>query len=193
MPHNMQVKLLRVLQTGEVNRIGARKPVQTDVRIIASTHVDLSKAVSKGQFREDLYYRLNVFPIDIPALRERGEEDILLLANFFLRRNKVSPPKLSVKAKEALIHHHWPGNVREMENTIMRALHMGEKDLLDICDLGLTAPISTQSRHSGTLQEIERQVITETIEQTGSNMAATAKKLGISRATLYRKIKEYSL
>jgi DNA-binding NtrC family response regulator len=80
-----------------------------------------------------------------------------------------------------------------MENTIMRALHMGEKDLLDICDLGLTAPISTQSRHSGTLQEIERQVITETIEQTGSNMAATAKKLGISRATLYRKIKEYSL
>ena len=193
MPHNMQVKLLRVLQTGEVNRIGARKPVQTDVRIIASTHVDLSKAVSKGQFREDLYYHLNVFPIDIPALRERGEEDILLLANFFLRRNKVSPPKLSVKAKEALIHHHWPGNVREMENTIMRALHMGEKDLLDICDLGLTAPISTQSRHSGTLQEIERQVITETIEQTGSNMAATAKKLGISRATLYRKIKEYSL
>lgn len=193
MPHEMQVKLLRVLQTGEVYRIGARKPVQTDVRIIASTHVNLSKAVSKGRFREDLYYRLNVFPIAIPALRERGEEDILLLADFFLRRNKVSPPKLSTKAKDALIHHHWPGNVRELENTIMRALHMGEKDPLDISDLGLTASSNTQSRHTGTLQEIERQVITETIEQTGSNMAATAKKLGISRATLYRKVKEYSL
>lgn len=193
MPHNMQVKLLRVLQTGEVYRIGARKPVQTDVRIIASTHVDLSKAVSKGQFREDLFYRLNVFPIAIPALRERGEEDILLLADFFLRRNKVSPPKLSAKAKDALIHHHWPGNVRELENTIMRALHMGEKDPLDISDLGFTVPSGTQSGYSGTLQDIERQVITEVIEQTGSNMAATAKKLGISRATLYRKIKEYSL
>lgn len=193
MPHEMQVKLLRVLQTGEVYRVGARKPVQTDVRVIAATHVDLSKAVSRGQFREDLFYRLNVFPIAIPALRERGEEDILLLADFFLRRNKVAPPKLSAKAKDALLHHHWPGNVRELENAIMRALHMGEKDPLDISDLGFTVPSSTRSKYSGTLQEIERQVITETIEKTGSNMAATANKLGISRATLYRKIKEYSL
>lgn len=192
MPHDMQVKLLRVLQTGEVYRIGARKPVQTDVRIIASTHVDLSKAVSTGRFREDLFYRLNVFNIAIPTLKGRGEEDILLLSDFFLRRNKVSPPKLSVKAKDALIHHHWPGNVRELENIITRAVHMGEKDPLDISDLGLTASSSTQPRPTGTLHEIERQVITETIEQTGSNMAATAKKLGISRATLYRKIKEYS-
>lgn len=193
MPHDMQVKLLRVLQTGEVYRIGARKPVQTDVRIIASTHVDLSKAVSKGRFREDLFYRLNVFPISIPALRERGDDDILALADFFLRRNKISPPKLTPQAKGALTHHHWPGNVRELENTIMRALHMGEKDSIGVSDLGLTAPGNTQGRRTGTLQEVERQVIAETIEQSGSNMAASAKKLGISRATLYRKLKEYNL
>lgn len=191
MPHDMQVKLLRVLQTGEVYRIGARKPIQTDIRVIASTHVDLSKAVAKGRFREDLFYRLNVFPVSIPALRERGEEDILALSHFFLLRNKVSPPKLTEHAKNVLCSYRWPGNVRELENTIMRALHMGSKDFIDTADLGIAESGVSQSRYSGTLQEIERQVIAETIEQTGSNMAASAKKLGISRATLYRKIKEY--
>lgn len=193
MPHDMQVKLLRVLQTGEVYRIGARKPIQTDIRVIASTHVDLSKAVAKGRFREDLFYRLNVFPIAIPALRERGEEDILALSNFFLERNKVSPPKLTDNAQNALCSYKWPGNVRELENAIMRALHMGEKDYIDTADLGITDPGMSNSRYAGTLQEIEKQVIAETIENSGSNMAASAKKLGISRATLYRKIKEYEI
>lgn len=193
MPHDMQVKLLRVLQTGEVYRIGASKPIQTDIRVIASTHVDLSKAVAKGRFREDLFYRLNVFPIPIPALRERGEEDIISLSDFFLKRNKVSPPKLTDKAKNALCCYKWPGNVRELENTIIRALHMGEKDYIDIADLGISEPSLSQNRYVGTLQEIEKQVIFETIEETGSNMAATAKKLGISRATLYRKTKEYGV
>ncbi len=192
MPHDMQVKLLRVLQTGEVYRIGARTPVQTNVRIIASTHVDLSKAVSKNKFREDLFYRLNVFPIEIPALRERGENDILAITKYFLVRNKANPPKLTNKAQNALTSYRWPGNVRELENAVMRALHMGQKESLDSSDFGL-AVNSSQTNYSGTLQEIERQVILESIEKNGSNMAATAKKLGISRATLYRKIKEYSL
>ncbi len=193
MPHDMQVKLLRVLQTGEVYRIGARKPIQTDIRVIASTHVDLSKAVSKGRFREDLFYRLNVFPIPIPALRERGEEDIFALSKFFLERNKVSPPKLTENAKKALCDYKWPGNVRELENAIMRALHMGGKDHVDTADLGISGPDTSSNRYVGTLQEIEKQVIAETIESSGSNMAASAKKLGISRATLYRKVKEYGI
>jgi sigma-54 dependent transcriptional regulator, acetoin dehydrogenase operon transcriptional activator AcoR len=131
MPHDMQVKLLRVLQTGEVYRIGARQPVLIDVRIIACTHVDLSKAVSEGRFREDLFYRLNVFPITIPALRHRGSEDILALASFFLEQNRVSPPTLSPTAVRTLVEHSWPGNVRELQNTIQRALHLCEGDVLD--------------------------------------------------------------
>ena len=193
MPHDMQVKLLRVLQTGEIYRIGARKPIQTDIRVIASTHVDLSKAVAKGRFREDLFYRLNVFPIAIPALRERGDEDILAISNFFLERNRVSPPKLTNNAKNALCGYKWPGNVRELENAIMRALHMGEKEQIDTADLGITDPGMSNNRYVGTLQEIEKLVIAETIDNSGSNMAASAKKLGISRATLYRKIKEYGI
>lgn len=148
MPHDMQVKLLRVLQTGEVYRIGARQPVLIDVRIIACTHVDLSKAVSAGRFREDLFYRLNVFPIVIPALRDRGREDILALAEFFLRQNRVSPPTLSPAAERMLVEHAWPGNVRELQNTIQRALHLCEGNVLGADSLGL--PVAEKARTNGT-------------------------------------------
>jgi transcriptional regulator of acetoin/glycerol metabolism len=194
MPHDMQVKLLRVLQTGEVYRIGARKPVQFHTRIIASTHVDLKKAVQQKRFREDLYYRLNVFPIPIPPLRSRGPEDIAQLTRLFLGRKRVTPAKLTTEAHEALGHYQWPGNVRELENTIQRALTMFDGETLELRHLNL--PQIQQGRAgvmTGTLREIERQAIGDVLERTGKNMAASAKVLGVSRATLYRKVKEYNL
>jgi transcriptional regulator of acetoin/glycerol metabolism len=193
MPHDMQVKLLRVLQTGEVYRIGARQPVVIDVRIIACTHVDLSKAVNEGRFREDLFYRLNVFPIFIPALRDRGREDILALAEFFLAQNKVSPPSLSPAAERMLVEHSWPGNVRELQNTIQRALHLSEGNVLGADCLGLPASGKVRQGVGGSLEDMERSAIEEMLRVTGGNMAETARRLCISRATLYRKTKQFGL
>lgn len=194
MPHDMQVKLLRVLQTGEVYRIGARKPVQIDTRIIASTHVDLQRAVRQGRFREDLYYRLNVFPIAIPPLRDRGSEDIKRLTKAFLGRKRVSPARLTDTAKTSLLNYHWPGNVRELENTIQRALTLFDGEILDVIHLNLPK-INTHvvKTVAGTLKEIEREAIGSMLEKCDNNMAASAKALGVSRATLYRKVKEYHL
>lgn len=133
MPLDMQVKLLRVLQTGEVNRIGQHKPITTDLRIIAATHFDLKQEVAKGNFREDLFYRLNVLPIRIPPLRER-KEDILLLAKHTLDRyrrvlNKTGV-RLSPESEGVLEQYHWPGNVRELENVIERAVNLVNGELI---------------------------------------------------------------
>ena len=193
MPHDMQVKLLRVLQTGEVYRIGARQPVLIDVRIIACTHVDLAKAVSEGRFREDLFYRLNVFPIVIPALRDRGREDILALAGFFLAQNKVSPPSLSPAAERMLVEHSWPGNVRELQNTIQRALHLCDGEVMGADSLGLSVTEKVRHGAGGSLEDMEREAIIEMLRLTGGNMAETARRLCISRATLYRKTKQFGL
>ncbi len=191
MPPNMQVKLLRVLQTGEIQRIGARRALHTNTRVIAATHIDLAGAVARKQFRQDLFYRLNVLPIAIPALRERGPEDIRALAQFFFSRGKKRPPKVEPAAMQALIAHSWPGNVRELENTIQRALHNQEGDLLDAGHLGLqSSPVKT-SVNAGTLKGMEREHILSTLEQRNHNMAATSRTLGISRASLYRKLKSY--
>ena len=193
MPHDMQVKLLRVLQTGEVYRIGARKPVIVDVRIIACTHVDLARAVKEGRFREDLFYRLNVFGIRIPPLRERGD-DILQLASHFLNQFGSRPLEISGPAAQALAAHPWPGNVRELENTLQRALHLSDGKCLRVRDLGLMAPPrQRKGRAFGTLEEMEREMIADTLGESGGNMAGSAKKLGISRATLYRKVKQFGL
>lgn len=194
MPHSMQLKLLRVLQTGEVYRIGAHKPVCVDTRIIACTHVDLTKAIAQGRFREDLYYRLNVFPIHIPSLRERGREDILSLASYFLQSYKWPPPELTPGAKEALADYAWPGNVRELENVIRRAVSLLENNVIDQEALGLfKSGHTSQSVPSGTLQEMERRMIHQTLAESEGNRVAAARLLGISRATLYRKMREYDL
>ncbi|MCP4119543.1 MAG: GAF domain-containing protein [Desulfobacteraceae bacterium] len=190
MPHKMQVKLLRVLQTGEVYRIGANKPVKVNTRIIASTHVNLIQAIREGRFREDLYYRLNVFPIVIPPLKDRGRTDILALAELFLSENAANPPELTHEACETLCSYHWPGNVRELENCIQRALHLCEGRQLDREHLSLSSGHVDKARQAGTLEEMNRKMIMETLAQTNHNMARTAKILGISRATLYRKLKK---
>ena len=193
MPHDMQVKLLRVLQTGEVQRIGARRVIKTDPRIIAATHVDLDKMIKLNRFRSDLYYRLNIIQITIPPLRRRGTEDIEALAKHFISRygNDVT---LSDAALDLLVNYGWPGNVRELENTIQRALHLCSGRRIKPEHLGLTAaPGDAVDISPGTLREMEQKMIVSTLARTGGNMAKAAKGLGISRATLYRKVKEYEL
>ncbi len=193
MPHNMQVKLLRVLQTGEVQRIGGRKVLKVDTRIIASTNVILSLAIAQNRFRQDLYYRLNILPITLPPLRERGAGDIKALADHFLKWNH-SHCRLSPKAMAELVAYDWPGNVRELENTIQRALHVCDGERLEAENLGLPR----KNRHPlppqfGSLREMEQKMIAASLDKTNHNVAETAKNLGISRATLYRKFKQYNM
>jgi len=192
MPPNMQVKILRVLQTGEIQRLGARTAIQTNTRVIAATHINLANAVSGKQFRQDLFYRLNVLPIVIPPLRERGSDDIQALVQFFLSRSKKGQARITTGAMKALIEHSWPGNVRELENTIQRAMHNCEGDVLDVPNLGLQTSSGRSNWNVGTLKDMERELILSALEQSNHNMAASAKRLGISRASLYRKVKEYS-
>jgi len=193
MPHEMQVKLLRVLQTGEVQRIGARKITKTDTRIIAATHVNLMKMIELKRFRKDLYYRLNIIQIQIPSLRQRGKEDIEALAIYFISRYG-SGSKLSGPALDYLVNYDWPGNVRELENAIQRALHLCTIGKIKPHHLGLPERSAlTKDISPGTLREVEHRLISERLAENKGNMAKTAKLLGISRATLYRKVKEYEI
>ncbi|MEJ2057070.1 MAG: sigma 54-interacting transcriptional regulator [Desulfofustis sp.] len=193
MPHDMQVKLLRVLQTGEIQRIGARRTLRTDTRIIAATHVDLSKMIELNRFRKDLYYRLNIIQITLPPLRQRGAEDIVALAAHFIKRYGEEI-ELSGSAMEALVEYDWPGNVRELENVIQRAMHLCGGRTIKTEHLGIQARgKAPHNFHGGTLREVEQKVIADTLERLSGNMAQAAKSLGISRATLYRKVKEYGL
>jgi transcriptional regulator of acetoin/glycerol metabolism len=193
MPHDMQVKLLRVLQTGEVQRIGGRSVTSTDSRIIAATHVDLQKLIALNRFRKDLFYRINIIQITLPSLRERGAEDIEALALHFLKRYGPES-KLSAETLACLIEYDWPGNVRELENTIQRGLHLCRDGLVRPEHLGISVPCSGAVRiRTGTIKQMEHELISETLSETAGNMAKSAKKLGISRATLYRKVREYGL
>jgi len=193
MPHRMQVKLLRVLQTGEVYRIGADKPVTIDTRIIAATNINLPQAIKSGRFREDLYYRLNVFAIDIPPLKARGKADILSLARLFINENADTPPALSPEAEEILAAYHWPGNVRELENCMQRATHLCEDTTLAPTHLGLAPAQTSPQAPAGTLEEVINKTIMDTLAANGNNMALTSKTLCISRATLYRKVEKFKL
>jgi transcriptional regulator with PAS, ATPase and Fis domain len=191
MPHDMQVKLLRVLQTGEIQRIGARRTVRTDTRIIAATHVDLDKMIELNRFRKDLFYRLNIIQITLPPLRQRGAEDIEALTTHFINRYSEEIA-LSEASLQALASYDWPGNVRELENVIQRAMHLCRGKVIKPEHLGLH--IRAKARHTfagGTLRDMEQKLIAATLAQRSGNMAQAAKSLGISRATLYRKVKEY--
>jgi len=193
MPHNMQVKLLRVLQTGEIQPVGSSRMLHLDVRIIAATHVKLVEAVVQNSFRQDLYYRLNIMTIRIPPLRERGCGDIEALARHFISRNRPGC-RLGAGALQLLCDYGWPGNVRELENTIQRALHLCEGDQLLPGHFELAgASCVRYPMRPGTLRELEQQNIVAALAANGANMAKTARQLGISRATLYRKVKEYAL
>lgn len=200
MPADMQVKLLRVLQTGEVYRVGEHKSISVDVRIVAATNTDLKALVQNGNFREDLFYRLNVLPITIPPLRDRPE-DVLPLARHILNRctqvlNKTGL-KYSPDAEQMLLAYSWPGNIRELENVVERAVNLTASGAIEPDTLGLQATQikNPVKRIHGRmhLAELERQAIIEIVEDSDFNMSRASKVLGISRATLYNKIKKYNI
>lgn len=197
-PISLQAKLLRVIQEQEFERVGGSKPVKVDVRIISTSNRDLKEAVKDKILREDLYYRLNVVPIHLPALRER-KEDVLLLAEYFLDRfgkqNNKEPKLLSDEAKEKLLHYSWPGNVRELSNVIERAIVMDTNKHISAAHLYLEDLKSSNPNSSGslpiglTLEELEKRMIIETLHAYHSDPIETAKTLGITLRKLNLKLK----
>jgi DNA-binding NtrC family response regulator len=247
LPLDMQVKLLRVLQEGEVDPVGGKRPVKVDVRIISATNKDLAKLVEAGQFREDLYYRLNVFPIEAPPLRERKEDIATLVDRFIARFNAEEGRNVhgaSPQTMAMLQAFDWPGNVRQLENSVFRAVILCEGDYLQLEDfpqisgqhgahaevpandarmLDVPAPandhiaevharlaqslahaqeavaaappveIFDNGGHLRQLEQIERDLIELAIDHYAGHMSEVARRLGIGRSTLYRKLREYGL
>ena len=207
-PLTSQVKLLQVLQSKKIYRVGSAKPIDVNVRVIAATNMDIKKAVNEGKFRKDLYYRLNVFPIYIPPLRAR-KGDLRELTDLFLeaacRENGVELKTLSESAYRKIMEYSWPGNVRELENVIMRAVAMCEapmiyEDYLALDDFEL--PANSEADDSSTwmdgnlkhtLEETEKKMLLRAIESSGGNNAEAIKMLGISKTAFYEKLKKYEI
>jgi DNA-binding NtrC family response regulator len=232
LPLDIQVKLLRALQESEIDPVGAKRSVKVDVRIVSATNRDLSQAVKEGRFREDLFYRLNVFPIEAPALRDR-KEDVPPLVEAFVRRFNVEEGKsvagVSAEAMAYLTAYDWPGNVRQLENAVYRAIVLADAPYLQPHDFpsisgvappppaAAAAPAATATAiasatevitdppvgapvrildergHLRTLEEIERDLIQLAIEIYAGHMSEVARRLGIGRSTLYRKVREQGL
>ena len=229
LPPDMQVKLLRALQEGEIDPVGSKRPVKVDVRILSATNRDLGQQVDSGAFREDLYYRLNVFPIEAPALRER-REDIPALVEHFVRRFNVEEGRrvagASPETLRLLQTFDWPGNVRQLENAVYRAIVLADgaylqpHDFPSISGVNPPAPdeapanlseaailhpddlpplpeapvkILDERGHLRTLEAIERDLIQHAIEVYAGHMSEVARRLGIGRSTLYRKVREQGL
>jgi DNA-binding NtrC family response regulator len=206
LPLEMQAKLLRFLQEKEVRPVGSNQKVKVDVRIMAATNRDLDAEYQKGTFRKDLYFRLNVVTISLPPLRER-RSDIPILAAFFLER--LAPGRgvqVSSNAMKAMLTYDWPGNVRELENCLERAVALGDQRIIEINDLppaiarsevqaeALEAQeFSGAGLHATDLEDIERATIERVFSQVKGDKARAGKMLGISRATLYRKLKRYNI
>jgi two-component system NtrC family response regulator len=197
-PLSMQVKLLRFLQDQIVERVGGRKPIQVDVRIICATNQDLDQMMAEGRFREDLYYRLNEVTIRVPALRERLG-DAVFLASVCLRRFAAEYGRpvrgFAPAALAALKEYSWPGNVRELENRVKRAVVMAESPLLSPADLGLSAPGEEPQSLliRAARARAEREVLQLALAQAGSNLSKAAKLLGISRPTLYDLMQQHQI
>ncbi len=196
-----QAKVLRVLEEQKFEKIGSGETIQVDVRVIAASNKDLKKMIKEGSFREDLFYRLNVIPIQMPPLRER-KEDIPLLAEHFLeifcRQNNIAPKSISKAAMQILIHHNWPGNVRELKNLVERLVIMIPEGTIDVQDLPADITGDQDSRSkvaNGDLslkkarEDFERKFIIQKLEQNNWNITRTAEQLKIERASLHRKIK----
>jgi DNA-binding NtrC family response regulator len=238
LPLDMQVKLLRALQEGEIDPVGSKRPIKVDARIISATNRNLEDQVRSGLFREDLFYRINVFPIEAPSLRER-REDIPALVEHFIRRFNVEEglkiSKVSPEAVDLICAHDWPGNVRQLENTIYRAMVLAENPVLQAYDFpalsGLKAPIRVDDArdehikqtsvlleavsshqkaiddldhdnpikildgkgHLRRLEDIERDLIEHAISIYAGHMSEVARRLGIGRSTLYRKVRDCGL
>lgn len=199
---NLQSKLLRVLQDREFFRVGGTQPLQANVRVIAATHKDLEKEVESGTFRPDLYYRLNVFPIYLPPLRERGA-DIMLLADFFVERysrvNNKPIQRISTPAIDMLMSYHWPGNVRELENCIERAVIITDDEVIHghhlPPSLQTAAASKTEYRmdFKAAVSTLERELIVEALKETRGNMKLAAKALGVTERIIQYKVKKLDI
>ena len=187
-----QAKFLRVLQEREFLRLGGTRPVRVDVRVIAATNRDLDEAVAEGAFRADLYYRLNVFDIRIPPLRER-RDDILPLADGFLRESAGATTELTREAMEALRGHEWPGNVRELRNVLERALILCDGPLIDAAHLCLRARKDGPLSSSTDLGTLEKRAIERAMRDADGNKVRAARQLGISRMQLYTRLRKFGL
>ena len=205
MSPGLQAKFLRVLEGHPYERVGGSKPITVDVRVIAATNRDLEKDVAEGRFRRDLYFRLRVVEIVVPALRKRPE-DIPLLADYFLRKYNAETGRkirgLTARAKEQLLTYLWPGNIRELKNVIERAVVLCRGQEIDQEDLLLTklatagdteAEPAAEEFLPASLADIERRFILATLNHTGWNKSRTSNILGIERSTLDRKIRRYAL
>lgn len=198
LPADVQVGLLRFLQEGVIERVGGTESIPIDVRIVAATHVDLEQQMAKGQFREDLYFRLNVLRLHMPPLKDRGQ-DVLELARYYLRQFVVElgvgKKVLCPSAESALLAHDWPGNIRELMNRLRRAIVLSDRHAITPRDLEFA--VSREAEKLPTLNEArdnaEREVITRALIQSAHNVTEAARLLGVSRVTLHRMINKHRL
>jgi DNA-binding NtrC family response regulator len=197
LPPGLQAKLLRVLETGELERVGSSRTLRVDVRVIAATNADLAAEVEAGRFRQDLFFRLNTIEIHLPPLRERREDIPLLAAHFLERlaaRYRKSLRGFEAPAMEALLAHPWPGNVRELEHAVERGVLMAAGETIGVGDLGLRAPAGGgQSLDEMSLEDVERILIRKALDRYGGNVSQAAEALGLSRSALYRRFKRHGL
>ena len=195
-PSQMQIDLLRVLETKRFSRLGGSQEIVSDFRLVCATNQDLENLVKDGSFREDLYYRINVLTIEVPPLRERPE-DIPLLARFFiekLAREMAKPVKeLTPEAEACLLEHYWPGNVRELENAIERALVIGRTRNIEAADLPLRTDREAKRPNALELAAVEESHIRRVLREKEGNITHAAQALGVDRGTLYNKMKRYGI
>ncbi len=205
-----QAKVLRVLQEGEVERLGSARTIKVDVRVIAATNKNLEEAIEKGTFREDLYFRLAVIPIHVPPLRDRPE-DIPVLVRYYMdqfsRDNNMRPKRIAQAAMEALQHYRWKGNIRELRNTVERLIIMTTGDTIDLSDLpdlvraggnaGHSRQVDGESARAGTLREFkdtsERAYLVGKLRENGWNISKTAEVIDTPRSNLYKKLEQYQI
>jgi Nif-specific regulatory protein len=202
LPATTQIKLLRILQQKEFERVGSTKSIKADVRIVCATNRNLEDLIEKGDFREDLYYRINVFPIFIPSLRERINDIPALIDHFVARFNKNNNKKIkrvSSSVIDMLMVYHWPGNIRELENVIERACILSSDNVVRSSNLPptLQTSVSSKTKHTGTLasavERVEKQMLTETLLATKGNLSKAAELLGITERIMGLRIKEYEI
>lgn len=206
----MQAALLRILQNGEIIRVGGNKPIKVDVRIIAATNMDLAKAVQEGNFRLDLYYRLNIINISIPPLRERKEDIVELVTHFVTRYRKIFNKEVDFLPKtiiNTLLEHDWPGNVRELENVIQRAVLISQSNIITDRDLRFDIPQGVREDHNiitllenkeqlslkDIIAKVEKQVISASLKKYYGNVALAAESLQVGKTAFYDKIKRHSI
>ena len=197
LPPELQVKLLRVLQERQYRPVGGDQVFSIEARVVAATNVDLEAAVAAGSFRRDLYYRLNVHRLSMPALRERRSDIRALFQHMFAKHEASPTPAFSADALSVLMRYAWPGNVRELENCALRLLASGSSGLLEVADLPAEilaqAGLSEAVESRGYLAEVERTAILEMLETSGGNCAQAARLLGVAKTTVYRKLREYGI